>query len=121
MSTQPVFNHYFKRYKNRKPTQQHCHRPRHLKRSIHRAYQNFARQHPRYAASLFDEHFLVKTLSPAKQSSGEAAKRPSAQALARAWAAQFYSPGESQGSFDGVESVAADFLAYLERECDQSI
>jgi hypothetical protein len=88
-----------------------------LDRAIARAYRQFARRHPRWAESLFDEYFLTHAAAPLLSYP----RRPTPAELARAWAAQFALPPVSwpNGSPDEAVLVAADFLCYLDDELDR--
>jgi hypothetical protein len=89
-----------------------------LRCALDRAHASFARRHPRWAAGLFDRHFLAWRVEPLINRALHSAAPISPAALARAWAEQF-GPGAAQAlrrhSAD-VIAVAEDFLALLEAE-----
>ena len=89
-----------------------------LKQAIHRAFQKFARRHPRWAISLFDEHFLAGALTPLLVGDGQPPRLPTTDELVAAWAAQFISvaPAADNLRHSQIWLVAADFLTYLEME-----
>jgi hypothetical protein len=86
-----------------------------LRHALGRAYQGFARQHPEWAASLFDEHFIARRVEPLLFGGLSHSSRQAPADLARAWADQF-GPSRRDGQPPpgaGAVEVAADFLARL--------
>ena len=89
-----------------------------LKQAISRAYRKFAKRHPRWAASLFDEYFLMANV-PSLMISETLEERSSvADELVVAWANQLtsisFSPERLKHS--EIRSVVIDFLADLANE-----
>ena len=80
------------------------------------AFAQFAEAHPRWAESLFDEHFLSHAAAPLIARAVEPANRPSPSELAAAWFAQCAAPGASARDADLTEvaMAAAEFLRYLD-------
>ena len=81
------------------------------------AYAAFARHHPQWAASLFDEHFLTHRAAPflARCLTRGASLDPAE--LASAWADQMSLPaGERQRRIAELTPACADFLGWLESE-----
>jgi hypothetical protein len=90
------------------PMTMHSHSAR---QAIARAFATFARRHPDYAASLFDESFLQSRVAPLlTEPGGAAALTP--EWLAGAWAAQF--AGRSLSILAAALPVAADYIGMLE-------
>lgn len=83
---------------------------------IGRAYWRFAQAHPRWVASLFDEHFLRTHAAPVlRQYLGGGAIAP--VELARAWVAQLSWPSSSHRvDLGAITAVATEFLGYLDEE-----
>ncbi|MBK9207885.1 MAG: ATP-binding protein [Anaerolineales bacterium] len=86
-----------------------------FQKALARAYAAFARQHPEYAASLFDQSFLSKAAVPEISKLLIRTQHPDPALLAQAW-------GESIG-FDThsdfckrATKPASDFLLWLEAE-----
>jgi hypothetical protein len=90
-----------------------------LRRAIAAAYPAFACQHPSWAASFFDEHFLTVHAAPLLLAAWEAGRPLLPGRLADEWRGQF-SPtnliADQIGS--GATQVAASFLAMLAAEFD---
>ena len=86
--------------------------------AVIQAFRKFVLHHPRWAASLFDEYFLMGKAAPLLDRYLQTAILPTADELATAWADQLgpmapsrYSPGRIE-----VQLAAADFLSFLAAE-----
>jgi hypothetical protein len=82
------------------------------RQAVAAAFATFARRHPEYVASLFDEPFLQSRVAPLLAAPGGAAAL-TPEWLAGAWAAQF--AGRGLSILAAALPVAADFIAILER------
>jgi hypothetical protein len=91
------------------PKTMHSHSAR---QAVAEAFAAFARRHPDYAASLFDEPFLQSRVTPLLTAPGGASAL-TAEWLAGAWAAQF--AGRGLPILAAALPVAADFIGILER------
>jgi hypothetical protein len=96
-----------------------------LRKTQSRAFRRFARRHPQWADSLFDEYFVTHGAAPLLQRYLQPSGRPSPSELAAAWFAQCKAPGTSIQNCDTLEltRVAADFLQCFEaewRECQRN-
>jgi hypothetical protein len=94
---------------------------RRLQRAALRAAQTqalarFAAEHPRWAESLFDAHFLSHAAAPLVARAFEPANRPTAAEFAAAWFAQCAAPGATAQDANLAEVIlaASDFLRYLD-------
>jgi hypothetical protein len=90
-------------------------------RAAQRAYQRFAVQQPRWANSLFDEHFLRTHAEPILSSIHRRGRWPTAYELALAWFAQLDGRMGEQ-SYERICAalpVAAIFLDLLQEEWTQ--
>ncbi len=89
-----------------------------LRLAVLQAFRKFARSHPRWAASLFDEYFLTGQAAPLLTRYVQTGLLPSADELAMAWADQLGPLAPSPYSLRRTEAklAAADFLRYLETE-----
>ena len=74
--------------KQQKMNLQGWYQQRVLKQAIRRAYRKFVGHHPRWAASLFDKHFLTGSAAPLLASVTQLGRLPDADELAAAWVAQ---------------------------------
>lgn len=59
-----------------------------LRRAVHKAYLDFARQYPNWVATLFDEHFINVHLLPMLQRAADAGEKVTAMQTAEVWAKQ---------------------------------
>lgn len=85
------------------------------------AYRHFAAQHPRWAASLFDEHFLRRHAAGLLQRRIYEGQAVSPVALAHAWLDQLHWPVSLRPlDLDQLTSVAADFLRFLDEALEGS-
>lgn len=80
------------------------------------AFARFAEEHPVWAESLFDEHFLSHAAAPLIARAIEPANRPTASELAAAWFAQCAAPGATvqDANLSEVTVAASAFLHYLD-------
>ncbi len=82
-------------------------RQRVLRQAVARASTHFARQHPRWVAALFDQHFLTQRAMPLFERYLQPAAPPTAAELAAAWFAQFpYAGARMQYLADAVPVAA---------------
>lgn len=87
------------------------------KLAVHRAYTQFALRHPRWAASLFDEHFLERYAGSLLDRRIDQGMPIDAAELANVYINQFPWPGPLLAqSLAHLVDVAADFLACLDAE-----
>lgn len=88
-----------------------------IRRVLQQAYIPFARRYPQWAASLFDEHFLVHRVAPLLLVPDSGQVPLSAATIAGAWAAQLGTSGAPRQK-QNVEAtpVAAEFLRLLKHE-----
>jgi hypothetical protein len=82
------------------------------RQAVAQAFAAFAKRHPDYAASLFDESFLQRRVAPLLSAPGGATIL-TPEWLAGAWAAQF--AGRGLSILAGALPVAADFIDLLKR------
>jgi hypothetical protein len=74
-------------------------------------------QHPRWAASLFDEHFLRRHAAPLLRRRIDGGSAVAPEELGAAYVAQLYWPAQlHEFDFGGLTAVAADFLRSLDAE-----
>jgi hypothetical protein len=80
------------------------------------AFARFAEEHPLWATSLFDEHFLCHGAAPLVARAIEPANRPTASEFAAAWFAQCAAPGATAQDINLAEVAwaASEFLRYLD-------
>jgi hypothetical protein len=90
-----------------------------FRRAVRRAYKRFARQHPRWANSLFDEYFLSNDALPILMTAQRTQTWPVALDLALAWLAQFRQGrcGHTPAQVAAALPVATAFLDCLQAEC----
>ncbi len=89
-----------------------------LQVALEQAYRAFARTYPRWADSLFDRHFVRREVAEAVWRAVQDGGQPAPAELALAWLSQF-GPVEAERlkyRLPEVTPIAADFLAYLDRE-----
>ncbi|MFO7170557.1 MAG: hypothetical protein DIU80_021220 [Chloroflexota bacterium] len=89
-----------------------------FRKAQRRAMQRFMRMYPRWADSLFDDFFLSHAAAPVL-AGYLAAQRPSATALAAAWAAQCAPDAQVAArpvSLGDAAKAAASFLELLDAE-----
>jgi hypothetical protein len=90
-----------------------------LRRAIAAAYPAFARQHPSWVASFFDEHFLTVHAAPLLLATWESGRHLSPDRLADEWRGQFLPTNRIADQIgSGATQVAASFLAMLDAELD---
>ncbi len=78
---------------------------------LRQAFRIFARKHPEWAASLFDEHFLTHRAAPILARHLASPIPPDAVALAHAWTEQIWvAPDQRRAKLDELTPIAADFL-----------
>lgn len=87
-----------------------------LRKAQARAFRTFAAHEPRWADSLFDEHFLSHAAAPLLQRCLQPGGGPSAVELAAAWCAQLSDTGAEPRGFAEAIAASARFLALLDRE-----
>lgn len=89
-----------------------------LKLAIIQAFRKFVLCHPRWAASLFDEYFLMGQAAPLLTRYAQSARLPTPDELVTVWADQLGPLAPSPYSLRRTEAAlaAADFLCYLEAE-----
>lgn len=89
-----------------------------LRQAVAQAFQKFILRHPRWAASLFDEYFLISKAEPLLIRYLQSAMPPTANELAAAWADQLGPTAPAWFSPRCLDTAlaAADFLKYLEAE-----
>ena len=89
-----------------------------LKLAILQAFRKFVLRHPRWAASLFDEYFLMGQAAPLLARYVQSATLPTPAELVTLWADQLGPLAPSPYSPRRLEAqlVAADFLKFLESE-----
>lgn len=87
-----------------------------LRKTVARAFERFACEHPCWANSLFDEHFLTHRAAPLLDRYVYSANRLSPAELAAAWSEQCPSPNAVARDLSEVVAAAADFLHHLEAE-----
>ena len=94
---------------------------RRLQRAVLRAAQaqafaRFAEEHPLWATSLFDEHFLGHAAAPLVARALDPANRPTAFEFAEAWFTQCAAPGATAQDANLAEVIvaASEFLRYLD-------
>ncbi|HEU5099908.1 MAG TPA: hypothetical protein VFU22_12845 [Roseiflexaceae bacterium] len=80
------------------------------------AYACFAAEHPLWAESLFDAHFLAHAAAPLVARAIEPSNRPTPAEFAAAWFAQCSAPGASARDANLVEvaMAAAEFMHHLD-------
>lgn len=85
--------------------------------ALTRAYTAFVQRHPDWAATLFDEHFLVHGAAPLLAQTLLRASPATPTAFAAAWADQLTLAPEGRARrIAELTPVAADFLQLLDRE-----
>jgi hypothetical protein len=78
------------------------------------AYEQFARQHPEWAASLFDEHFVLAQALPMLEQAAGSGRQVSPGALAAAWSYQMGCTAELRRRHQAAATaVAAHYLALV--------
>jgi hypothetical protein len=87
-----------------------------LRRAQARAFAAFAEQHPAWAASLFDEHFLDHAAAPLLQRYLLPEGAPTAIELGAAYYAQLSNTGYEPRGFAEAITAASRFLALLDHE-----
>ena len=94
----------------------------HVRRSdqlaLARAFADFARQHPDWAAAFFDEHFLGRHTALLLNRTGPVSRASMAFELAMEWGRQFQWQDQKrfQRLVNEASAVALDFLLALEHE-----
>jgi hypothetical protein len=80
------------------------------------AFARFAEEHPLWAESLFDEHFLNHGAAPLIARTLDPADRPNAFEFAEAWFTQCAAPGATAEGVNLAEAAMAAFafLRYLD-------
>ena len=80
------------------------------------AFARFAAEHPRWAESLFDEHFLCHAAAPLMARALDPANRPTVFEFAEAWFTQCAAPGATaqDANLDEVAMAAFAFLRHLD-------
>ena len=89
-----------------------------FQRAVQRAYRRFARQHPRWANSLFDDYFLTQQAAPTLLAIYRNERWPTAYELSLAWFAQFETR-MGENIYDRIYpamGAAATFLDLLREE-----
>ena len=88
------------------------------KLAIRRAYANFARRHPDWAAAYFDEHFLVRHTAMVLKHNPRMSRTSMALMLATEWSRQFRWANKPRQHRLVIEAtaVANSFLQLLEDE-----
>lgn len=85
--------------------------------ALSRAYSTFARRHPQWAASLFDEHFLARGAAPFLAGCLTRNKSADPAEMAAAWADQLGPDDHTRRQRIGeLTPVAADFLGWFKAE-----
>jgi hypothetical protein len=89
------------------------------KLAIRRAYANFARRHPDWAAAYFDESFLAQHMGPALVREPKMSRRSMAFLLATEWSQQFQwaNKPKRRRLVREATAIANSFLQLLEDEC----
>ena len=90
-----------------------------VRKAQDRAYERFAEQHPRWAASLFDQHFLTLYVTPLLMRGLQSGDRPAPIELALAWFEQCNARASREPELSSVIRVAADYLRTFEDELRQ--
>ena len=87
-----------------------------LRAACAQAYARFAAEHPRWAESLFDAHFLAHAAAPLVARAIEPSNRPTPSEFAAAWFSQCAAPGASaqDANLAEVTLAASEFLCYLD-------
>ena len=81
------------------------------------AYAAFSEQHPDWAASLFDEHFLTHRAGPILERYQAGCASAAPRELAEAWAEQMWLEADRRQRYvNELTPVAADFLQLLDAE-----
>ena len=86
--------------------------------AIMRAYANFARRHPDWAAAYFDEHFLFRHIGLVLKRNPEMSRGSLANSLAMEWGRQFRWTDQlkQRRLVDEATAIADDFLQILDDE-----
>lgn len=87
-----------------------------LRSACAQAYDCFAAEHPLWAESLFDEHFLTHAAAPLVARAIEPFNRPTASEFAAAWYSQCAAPGARACDVNLAEVAlaASEFLHHLD-------
>ena len=95
-----------------------AHPQKQLQRAIQRAYLRFAEDQPRWANSLFDNHFLLHHAAPILNSIHKHGRWPTAYELALAWFAQLQPPDcvYPPAQINAAMFPATAFLRLLQEE-----
>ena len=87
-----------------------------LRSACAQAYERFAAEHPLWAESLFDAHFLTHTAAPLVARAIEPFNRPAPSEFAEAWFSQCAAPGARARDVNLAEVAlaASEFMRQLD-------
>lgn len=87
--------------------------------ALTRAYASFARHHPRWVDSYFDEHFVQHNVASLLKQNLQQKGLATPEELASLWADQFPPNHPAKKYVTALIPVAADFLRWLDAELKQ--